>query len=136
MSVKLLLSQPAGGKTSFCIDEICKVRSMDPIAPVKIIVPDRMQAAYWKRKLSHTAGSIGRRSGFIGTDIISFSKLALELLNGCGESPVLIPARLDSMCVREAVRLASENSSLDYFEPIMEKPGVISVFEKTLRTLR
>lgn len=136
MSVKLLLSQPAGGKTSFCIDEICKVRSMDPIAPVKIIVPDRMQAAYWKRKLSHTAGSIGRRSGFIGTDIISFSKLALELLNGCGESPVLIPARLDSMCVREAVRLASENSSLDYFEPIMEKPGVISVFEKALRTLR
>ena len=116
MAVKLLLSRPAGGKTSFCIDEIRKVRMKDPMAPVKVIVPDRMQMAYWKQELAR--GS--RTGGFIGTEVISFSKLAMEILDTAPGSPVLIPSRLNSLCIRDAAGSAARKEPLAYFEPIRE----------------
>ena len=108
----------------------------DPMAPVRVIVPDRMQMAYWKQTLSRKSWSTGRGSGFIGTEIISFSKLAMEILNKSDRTPQLIPARLDSLCIREAIEKASKRDPLRYFDPIREKPGLASVFEETIRTLQ
>lgn len=135
MTVKLLLSRPAGGKTACCMEKIRGIRMKDPMAPVKVIVPDRMQMAYWKRMLAGKSPVSGRGSGFIGTEIISFSKLAMEILNTSDRTPRLIPARLDSLCIREAIRSASRQKPLEYFAPIREKPGLVSVFEQTIRTL-
>lgn len=135
MSVKLLLSQPAGGKTSFCIDEIHKIHSRNPMAPVKVIVPDKMQMAYWKQTLSRYSKGTGSGSGFIGTEIISFSKLAMEILNKTSDSLVLIPSRLENLCIREAIHRANRKHPFAYFEPISEKPGLVSVIEQTIHML-
>ncbi|MBR6089024.1 MAG: exodeoxyribonuclease V subunit gamma [Anaerolineaceae bacterium] len=136
MTVKLLLSQPAGGKTSFCIEEICRVRMKDPMASVKVIVADKMQMAYWKQTLSQKSWISGRGSGFIGTEIISFSKLAMEILNKAAGSPRLIPSRLDKLCIRESIGNALEKQPFRYFGPISGKPGLLSVFEKCIRILQ
>ncbi len=135
MTVKILLSQPAGGKTSCCIEKIREVRKRDPKAPVKVIVPDKMQMIYWKQTLSQKSRGSGG-SGFIGTEIISFSKLAMEVLNQSEQSPQLIPSRLDSLCIREAIGNASEKQPFQYFAPISSKPGLLSFFEKAIRILQ
>ena len=135
MTVKLLLSRPAGGKTACCMEKVRGIRMKDPMAPVKVIVPDRMQMAYWKRMLAGKSPVTGGGSGFIGTEIISFSKLAMEILGRSDRTPRLIPARLDSLCIREAIRNASRQKPLAYFDPIREKPGLVSVFEQAIRTL-
>ena len=57
LTVKLLLSRPAGGKTTSCIKEIIEKRKTDPMAPVKVIVQDKMQMAYWKQTLSRRSWS-------------------------------------------------------------------------------
>ena len=108
----------------------------DPLASVKVIVPDRMQMAYWKKTLSRVSGGAGRGSGFIGTAVISFSKLAMEILDKIHGSPVLIPSRLDSLCIRKAVRSAEQEHAFAYFDPIREKPGLLSVLEQTIHTLQ
>ena len=135
MTVRLLLSQPAGGKTTFCINRIREIRKKDPFAPVRVIVPDKMQMAYWKQALARSSAD-GRTGGFIGTEILSFAKLAMELLERTAGSPMLIPARLDSLCIREAITRASEKCPLEYFAPIKDKPGLLSVFEQTVKTLQ
>ena len=135
MTVKLLLSQPAGGKTSFCIEKIRRIRLEDPLAPVKVIVPDGMQMAYWKQTLARKSPLSNRGSGFIGTEIISFAKLAMEILGRSDRAPLLIPARLNTLCIRDALGKASQKEPLLYFEPIREKPGLVSLFEQTFRDL-
>ena len=136
MAVKLLLSQPAGGKTTSCIDRILEIRRKDPFSPVKVIVPDKMQMAYWKQTLARKSWKPGLKgNGFIGTEVISISKLAVEILNSVSGSPDLIPASLDSLCVREAVNAAAAKEPFAYFQPIRERPGLLSVFEQTIHTL-
>ena len=135
MSVKILLSAPAGGKTEYCMEQIRTYRKMNPLAPVKVIVPDKMQMAYWKQVLAHNPKGSGHTSGFIGTEILSFGKFAAELMNTVPGSPELIPARLDSLCVREAMKRAAAEKPLEYFDPIFDKPGVPSVLEQTFRVL-
>ena len=135
LTVKLLLSQPAGGKTSFCIEKIRRIRMKNPMAPVRVIVPDKMQMAYWKQMLSQKSLTAGRGGGFIGTEIISFSKLSMEILDKSVRTPRLIPARLDTLCIRDAIAEASKKKPLQYFDPIRKKPGLVSVFEQTIRML-
>ena len=106
------------------------------MAPVKVIVPDKMQMAYWKQMLSRKSWTAGRGGGFIGTEVMSFSKLAMEVLNAADRTPQLIPGRLDSLCIKEAVSSASEKQPFQYFGPISRKPGLFSVFEKTIRLLQ
>ncbi len=102
---------------------------------MKVIVPDKMQMAYWKKTLARSS-AVGRTGGFIGTEIISFAKLAMELLDRSAESPMLIPGRLDNLCIREAITRASGKRPLEYFDPILDKPGLLSVFECTIKILQ
>ena len=106
------------------------------MAPVKVIVPDKMQMAYWKQILSRKSWSAGRGGGFIGTEVISFSKLAMAVLNAAEQTPQLIPARLDSLCIKEAISNALKKQPFQYFGPISRKPGLLSVFEKTIKLLQ
>ena len=129
MKVRLVLSQPAGGKTTFCVEKICRIRRENPFAFIRVIVPDKMQMAWWKQSLSQKSTGLGYGSGFIGTEVISFSKLAINILNVVPNSPVLIPSRLDSLCVREAIERVSDEQTLSYFEPIREKPGTLAVID-------
>ena len=92
--------------------------------------------AWWKQSLSQKSTGLGYGSGFIGTEVISFSKLAINILNVVPNSPVLIPSRLDSLCVREAIERVSDEQTLSYFEPIREKPGTLAVIEKSIHTLQ
>ena len=107
----------------------------NPMAPVRVIVPDKMQIAYWKQMLSRKSRTAGHGGGFIGTEISSFSKLSIEILNKSIRTPQLIPARLDTLCIRDAIDKASKEKPLQYFDPIRKKPGLVSVFEQTIRTL-
>ena len=93
------------------------------MASVKVIVPDKKQMAYWKQTLSRKSWSAGRGSGFIGTQVISFAKLAIEVLNAADRTPQLIPSRLDSLCIKEAIGNALKKKPFQYFGPISRKPG-------------
>ena len=135
LSIKILTAPPAGGKTTYCIEAIHQVRRQDPLAQIKVIVPDKQQMAYWKKRLALSSLS-GRFSGFIGTDVTSFSRLAMNILEISGSSRRTIPGRLDMLCIKEAVSSASKKEPLAYFSPIRTKPGMTEVIAKAVHKLQ
>ncbi|MBL0348124.1 hypothetical protein [Candidatus Villigracilis affinis] len=54
MPTRLIVSAPTG-KTNACIDEIRVVLGKYPLAKIRVIVTDRLQAAYFRRRLSMMA---------------------------------------------------------------------------------
>ena len=135
MGIKILTAPPAGGKTTYCVEAIRTVRRKDPLAQIKVIVPDKQQMAFWKKKLALSSAE-GRAAGFIGTDVTSFSKLAMNILERSGSGRKPIPGKLDMLCVKEAVLSASEKQPLAYFSPIRTKPGLTDVLAKTIHKLQ
>ena len=135
MSIRILTASPAGGKTTYCIEAINRVRRQEPLAQIKVIVPDKQQMAFWKKILALSSVS-GRCSGIIGTDVTSFSRLAMNILEKSGSSRKTIPGRLDMLCVKEAVSAASKKEPLSYFSPIRTKPGVTEVIAKAVHKLQ
>ena len=135
MSIKILTASPAGGKTTYCIEAIRQLRTQDPLSQIKVIVPDKQQMAYWKKRLALSSVS-GHFSGFIGTDITSFSRLAMNILEKSGSVHKTISGRLDMLCVKEAVLSASKKEPLAYFNPIRTKPGVTEVIAEAVHKLQ
>lgn len=136
MSVQLITAPPAGGKTTYCIDKIVAIRQKDPFTPVKVITADKLQMSYWKKKLAARGKSSNRLQGFVGTEIISFPKFAVDILDKLPDSPKLIPAHLDMMCMRQAIMITSEKDSFRYFTSIRKKPGLLRVFSETIKELQ
>ena len=52
MSTSLLLAPAASGKTRWCIEKVRAALQTDPAGAVWVVVPDRNQAAAFKRRLS------------------------------------------------------------------------------------
>ena len=136
MTVSLITAPPAGGKTQYCIEKILGIRAADPFAPVRVIVSDKLQMAYWKRRLAAVRGKNGQAGGVIGLEVISFAKLAMQILEASAESPLPVQSRLDSLCLAEAAGRAASERPFEYFGPILGKAGVLPLFEKTLRELQ
>ena len=66
MSVSLVVARPAGGKTDTCIQEVRNTLAKKPLAQVWVVVPDRLQASAFRRRLAQTGGALGAHVGSFG----------------------------------------------------------------------
>ena len=74
MTVELFLAPAAGGKTAHAIE---RIRTLPPLSPVRVVVPDQMEAAAFRRRLAQAGGALG-------TEVQTFYKLYADVLTLAG----------------------------------------------------
>lgn len=136
MSIQIIAAPPAGGKTNYCIEKISEIRNKDPFVKIQVIVSNKLQLYYWKKVLAEHSKKGTQQKGVIGTDVISFYKLAMNILESTTVSRKLISSHLNTLCLEKAIKRASEKNKLSYFEPIISKPGMLSLVNETISELQ
>lgn len=112
MPIRLIISPPTTGKTQTCIDQILNVLKERPLSNVRVIVPDRLQAAYFRRRLSQSGGALG---AYVGT----FGDLYKNILERAG---IYVPVASNALLHR-IVQDVVDNAHLTHYAPLRTLPG-------------
>lgn len=136
MSIQIIVAPPAGGKTHYCIRKISEIREKDPFAKIQVVVSNKLQMNYWKKVLSLSSKRENTQRGVIGTDVTSFSKLAMNIFEEISGSSKLISSHLNTLCLEKAIKRAEEKNLLSYFDPIVSKQGMLSLMNDTISELQ
>lgn len=125
MSIRLLISPPATGKTQACIGEIRTTLKQQPLAQVRVVIPDRLQASFFRYRLSSSGGAIG---AYVGT----FSDLYKSILE---KAAIYIPIASNALLHR-IVKDVVDNANLIYFAPLRTQPGFILALRDSFAELK
>ncbi len=116
MPVELLISAPASGKTETCLRRIRALLLEQPFAPVRVVLPDRLQTAAFRRRLAEAGGAMGVQVG-------TFGDLYGELLELAGRSVPVASTSMVHRLVRSALEEVSLAGGLQYYAGLRETPG-------------
>lgn len=129
MSVELIIAPPAAGKTEACLQRIQSLRKEHPLAKVWGIVPDRMQAAAFRRRLAASGGALGVQVG-------RFPDLYRYILEHEGTFQPSASAPLLHRLIRETVDAAVADEAIPYYQPLQNFPGFIIVLRDAFAELK
>lgn len=125
MPTRLIISSPATGKTQACIDRIRIVLQEKPLAQVRVIVPDRLQASYFRHRLSSSGGALG---AYVGT----FGDLYKSILEQVG---IYIPVASNALLHR-IVQDVVDQADLVHYAPLRTLPGFILALRDSFAELK
>ncbi|MCC7165797.1 MAG: hypothetical protein IT331_25090 [Anaerolineae bacterium] len=117
MPPTLLLSPAASGKTEYCIERVRAVQQENPLAPVRVILPDRNQASAFRRR-------IARRGGAFGVEIGTFQDAYQAVLSSAGQFLPLASDALVHKLVRRALETLNAAKALEHYAPIVGRAGL------------
>jgi ATP-dependent helicase/DNAse subunit B len=125
MPIRLLISPPATGKTQTCIDQIRTRLRERSLSKAWVVVPDRLQASYFRQRLSSSGGAMG---AYVGT----FSDLYKSILEKAG---IYIPIASNALLHR-IVQDVVDHADLVHFAPLRTLPGFILVLRDSFAELK
>lgn len=132
MPVELLIARPAVGKTETCLQKIRSTLAQHPLAQVWVILPDRLQASAFRRRLAIAGGALG---GTVGT----FGDLYTHLLELAGLDVPVASSPLLHRLVQETVDTAIATQEISHYTSLQNAPGFIlalrDIFAELKRTL-
>jgi len=129
MSITIVVSPSATGKTSQCIHRLKQVLADNPLAPVWIVLPDRLQAVAFRRRLAAVGGAIGVHIG-------TFGDLYHSILFRADQP---IPVASDTVIyrlIKTSIRDVAAQGKLVHYTPIADKPGFISAIRDRFAELK
>lgn len=124
MTVRFFVAPASRGKTAHVIDAI---RALPPLSPVRVLVPDQIQAAAFRRRLAEAGGALG-------VEVQTFYGLYADVLTLAGGLVTLpqtqpgqgIPRLTSSVRYRLIQRIAetlSDAGQLSYYAPLRRSSG-------------
>ncbi len=116
MAIEILLGPPASGKTETCLSRIAAVGQAGSLLPVQVIVPDRLQAAGFRRRL--TARSIATR-----VEVSVFHRYANQVLEQGGGEKKLIGSQLALRLIQNALRDVAEREPFIHYAQVWQTAG-------------
>lgn len=125
MPTRLIVSAPATGKTNASIDEIRAIREKNPLAKIHVIVSDRLQIAYFRRRLSASGGSIGVSVG-------TFHHLYTSILEKSGRYVPVVSNALLHRIIQDVV----DKTPLVHYAPLRTQPGFILALKDAFAELK
>ncbi len=129
MSIELIIAPPAGGKTQACLRRIQALLAAEPFAAVRVVLPDRLQAAYFRRRLALDGGALGVQVG-------SFGDLYRELLDLAGQPiPLASPALLHRM-IKIALEQVASAGGLQHYASLRQAVGFALTLRDTFAELK
>ena len=129
MPVELIVSPPATGKTAACIQRIQALRSSQPLARIFVVVPDRLQAAAFRRRLANSGGALGT---YVGT----FRDLFKTILENAGVFLPQAASPLLHYLIQSILDEAAEAGELAYFAPLQFMPGFVLTLREAFAELK
>ncbi len=118
MAVQVLISPPASGKTRAVIDQVLAVCAKQPLAAVWVVLPDRLQAAYFRRRLAAAGGAIGVQVG-------TFGSLYQEFLERCGRPVAVASDPITYRLIQAAIANVFAEGGLEYYRQLRAMPGFV-----------
>jgi ATP-dependent helicase/DNAse subunit B len=125
MSTRLLVSNPATGKTQSCIEQIRNTLKEHPLSQVWVVLPDRLQASYFRRRLASSGGALGAHVGRFGDLYQNILQRAENYV------PVASNALLHRI-VQETV----DTTPLTHYAPLRTLPGFILALQDSFAELK
>lgn len=116
MSVELLIAKPATGKTQACIQRIQAALREQPLKEVRVVVPDRLQAAAFRQRLAQAGGAIG---AYVGT----FGDLYRSILEKAERNIPLASSPLQHYILQEIVSGLTGSGDLNHYASLHNMPG-------------
>ncbi len=129
MTITLCPGRSATGKTEACIQKIRSTLEAAPLSEIWVLVPDRLQASYFRQRLAGAGGSIGAQVG-------NFRELASHLLEIQGRNLPVAPAPLIQHIIRDVIDQAAASGELIQFKAICGLPGFSQVLRDTFSELK
>lgn len=129
MPPRLLLAPAGHGKTQFVIEQIRAVLAGEPLAPIIVIVPNSIQAAGFRQRLSASGGALG-------VDVHTFYSLYAELLARAGQPMPLLPDPLRIRLLRQVLDELCERGKIQHYAALREKPGFIALLRNVIEELK
>lgn len=116
MPTEIIIAPPASGKTEACVQRIKATLSDHPLAPVWVIVPDRLQAAAFRRRLAAAGGVLGVQVG-------TFGDLYRSILEHAGNYIPVAPSPFSHRLLQEIIDRAVQQGDIKHFAPLRLAPG-------------
>jgi ATP-dependent helicase/nuclease subunit B len=124
MPVRLFVAPAGHGKTAYAIETI---RALPPLSPVRILVPDQIQVAAFRRRLA-------RAGGALGVEVQTFYGLYAHVLTLAGGSLTLpetqpargmarLPPAVLNLLIQHIVDAQCDAGRLSYYAPLSRSPG-------------
>lgn len=129
MSPRLLLAPAGHGKTQFVIEQIRAVLASEPLSPIIVIVPNSIQAAGFRQRLSASGGALG-------VDVHTFHSLYAELLARAGQPMPLLPDPLRIRLLRQVLDELCERGEIRHYATLRQKPGFIALLRNIIEELK
>ena len=129
MAVELLIAPPASGKTESCIQRIQELGIEKPLARIWVIVPDRLQAAAYRKRLASAGGALGVQVG-------RFEDLYQGILEHAGKFIPRASFPMLHRLVQETVDSSVEQGELLKFAPLQDLPGFITTLREIFAELK
>ncbi|HNT24171.1 MAG TPA: exodeoxyribonuclease V subunit gamma [Anaerolineales bacterium] len=117
MTISLIVSLPASGKTQRCIQRVQAQLKIAPFSNTWMILPDRRQATAFRRRLAKAKG------GALGAQVGTFGSLYEYFLEKAGQPIPLASGPIIHRLLQEAVRRVKPQ--LQFYQAIAEMPGFI-----------
>jgi ATP-dependent helicase/DNAse subunit B len=129
MTIELLISPPASGKTNYCLQKLAATIKEYPHKDIWVLVPDGYHATAIRKK-------IAMQGGALGVHVATFGSLLREILEVSGNSVPLAPPALVGKLIRIAIENAFHNNHLSHFGAIREKPGFVNALRTRFSELK
>jgi ATP-dependent helicase/DNAse subunit B len=124
---RLLLAPAGGGKTAYLVDEARRLAQGLTSTP-RVVVPTRLQARAWRRRLADG----GALDGAMGVRVGTFDDLYREILHASGE--VII--RLTDPVQFRLLRALLDEANLTHYDALQAAPGFVQVMRDLIRELK
>lgn len=124
MTVHLYVAPAAAGKSAYLIVE-ARRRSRDPASAPRVLVPTRLQARAWRRRLARAGGALGLQIG-------TFDDLYRDLLTASGEVVIRLTDPLEFRLLRTLVAEAP----LTHYASLRHAPGFVQVVRELIAELK
>lgn len=129
MSVSLVVARPAVGKTNTCIQAVRNTLAKKTLAQVWVIVPDRLQAAAFRRRLAQAGGALGAHVG-------SFGDLYKNILEHAGMFVPVASSPLLHRLVQESIDLSIAQGEISHYAALQRAPGFILALRDSFAELK
>ena len=123
MPVELYVGRPATGKTQTCIQRVRGTLSSQLLSEVWVIVPDRLQASAFRRRIAQAGGAIGAHVG-------TFGDLYRSILERSGNNVPVASAPFLHYIIHEIVDLSARRGELIHYAPLCTLPGFFLVLRE------
>ncbi len=123
--IELLLAPARGGKTARAIE---RIRALPPLSPVRVLVPDQIQARAFRRRLAEAGGALGvevQTFYRLYADVLALANNPLPLFQvlGGGEGLARLLPSVRYRLIQYIVGTLCDADQLPYYSPLRHSSG-------------